>query len=106
MCNYAYSNEKVQNVLRMSRALLPTLIASGDGHIVNIGSIAGFETYPGGAGYTAAKHALRALTMASPTADQVDVKLRDLASYTLELKDIMRDFMLAFARVRKRQNDQ
>lgn len=43
----------------------------------------------------------RPSTMSSPTADQVDVKLRDLASYTLELKDIMREFMLAFARVRK-----
>ena len=52
----------VLGTLRMTRALLPALIASGAGHIVNIGSIAGFETYPGGAGYTAAKHALRALT--------------------------------------------
>ncbi len=43
----------------------------------------------------------RSSTMASPTADQVDAKLRDLATYTLELKDIMRDFMLAFARARK-----
>ena len=43
----------------------------------------------------------RSSTMASPTADQVDAKLRDLATYTLELKDIMRHFMLAFARVRK-----
>ena len=30
--------------------------------MVNIGSTAAFETYPGGAGYTASKHALRALT--------------------------------------------
>ena len=52
----------VLGTLRMTRALLDALVASGDGHIVNIGSIAGFETYPGGAGYTAAKHALRALT--------------------------------------------
>ncbi len=37
----------------------------------------------------------------SPTADQVDAKLRDVARYTLELKDIMREFMLAFARPRK-----
>ncbi len=43
----------------------------------------------------------RSSTMASPTADQVDAKVRDLATYTLELKDIMREFMLAFARVRK-----
>jgi len=52
----------VLGTMRMTRALLPALIASGDGHVINIGSIAGFESYPGGAGYTAAKHALRTLT--------------------------------------------
>ena len=43
----------VLGVLRTVRALLPKLEASGDGLIVIIGSIAGFETYRGGAGYTA-----------------------------------------------------
>ena len=52
----------VLGVLRMTRALLPKLIASGDGLIVNLGSIAGVETYPGGGGYTASKHAVHALT--------------------------------------------
>jgi NADP-dependent 3-hydroxy acid dehydrogenase YdfG len=52
----------VLGTMRMCRALLPALTASGDGHIVNVGSIAGFESYPGGAGYTAAKHAVRTLT--------------------------------------------
>jgi NADP-dependent 3-hydroxy acid dehydrogenase YdfG len=52
----------VMGVLRMTRALLPALRASGDGHVINLGSIAGFEVYSGGAGYTASKHALRALT--------------------------------------------
>lgn len=52
----------VLGTMRMTRALLPSLIASGDGHIINIGSIAGIESYPGGSGYTAAKHALRSLT--------------------------------------------
>jgi NADP-dependent 3-hydroxy acid dehydrogenase YdfG len=52
----------VLGVMRMTRALLPALLASGDGHVINLGSVAGFETYAGGAGYTGAKHALRALT--------------------------------------------
>ena len=52
----------VMGLVRVSRGILPLLEASGDGHIVNVGSIAGFETYPGGGGYTAAKHAVRALT--------------------------------------------
>jgi hypothetical protein len=39
--------------------------------------------------------------MTTPSTDQVDAKLRDLATYTVELKDILREFMLAFARARK-----
>jgi NADP-dependent 3-hydroxy acid dehydrogenase YdfG len=52
----------VLGTMRMTRALLPRLVESGAGHIVNIGSIAGLEVYDNGGGYTAAKHALRALT--------------------------------------------
>ncbi len=52
----------VMGVLRLTRALLPKLEASGAGHVIDIGSTSGFETYPGGAGYTASKHALRAFT--------------------------------------------
>ena len=52
----------VIGTMRMTRALLPRLVASGDGYIVNIGSVAAFEPYAGGAGYNAAKHAIRALT--------------------------------------------
>jgi len=52
----------VLGTMRMVRELLPKLEASRQGHIVNISSIAGFEVYPGGAGYTAAKHAVHALT--------------------------------------------
>lgn len=51
----------VLGTLRITRALLPKLIASGDGLVVTITSIAAFETYDGGAGYTAAKHAQGAL---------------------------------------------
>jgi NADP-dependent 3-hydroxy acid dehydrogenase YdfG len=52
----------VLGVLRLTRALLPALRASGDGHVINLGSVAGFETYAGGAGYTGSKHAVRAFT--------------------------------------------
>jgi NADP-dependent 3-hydroxy acid dehydrogenase YdfG len=50
----------VLGAARVTKAFLPALEASGDGHVVVVGSIAGFETYSGGAGYTAAKHAERA----------------------------------------------
>jgi hypothetical protein len=51
----------VLGLMRVTRALLPKLEA-GRGHIVNVTSIAGREVYPGGAGYTAAKHAAVAVT--------------------------------------------
>src|SRR5271163_1129616 len=51
----------VLGTLRVTRALLPKLIGSGDGLIVTITSIAAMEVYDGGSGYTAAKHAQGAL---------------------------------------------
>ena len=52
----------VLGLMWMTRACLPLLRKARHGHVVNIGSIAGFETYKGGAGYTAVKHAVRAIT--------------------------------------------
>src|ERR671919_850364 len=52
----------VLGVMRMTKALLPALERSGDGHVVIVGSVAGVEVYPGGGGYTAAKHAANAVT--------------------------------------------
>ena len=51
----------VLGTLRVTRALLPKLIDSGDGLIVTVTSIAALETYDNGAGYTSAKHAQGAL---------------------------------------------
>jgi NADP-dependent 3-hydroxy acid dehydrogenase YdfG len=51
----------VLGTLRVTRALLPKLIDSGDGLIVTVTSIAAMEVYDGGSGYTAAKHAQGAL---------------------------------------------
>jgi NADP-dependent 3-hydroxy acid dehydrogenase YdfG len=47
---------------RVTRALLPALVASGDGVVVNVTSTAGHLVYEGGAGYTAAKHAATAVS--------------------------------------------
>ncbi|AFC56176.1 MULTISPECIES: SDR family oxidoreductase [Mycobacterium] len=51
----------VIGTLRVTRALLPKLIESGDGLIVTVTSVAALEVYDGGAGYTAAKHGQGAL---------------------------------------------
>jgi NADP-dependent 3-hydroxy acid dehydrogenase YdfG len=52
----------VIGTLHVTQALLPALRASGDGLVVNVGSTAGRVVYEGGGGYTAAKHALKALS--------------------------------------------
>lgn len=52
----------VMGVIRVTKALLPALERSGDGHVIVVGSVAGVEVYPGGGGYTAAKHAANAVT--------------------------------------------
>ncbi|MFD0821770.1 SDR family NAD(P)-dependent oxidoreductase [Micromonospora zhanjiangensis] len=48
--------------LRVTKALLPALDASGAGTVIMVSSTAGFTVYEGGGGYTAAKHAQTALT--------------------------------------------
>ena len=52
----------VFGLMLVTRAFIPKLEASGAGHIVNVGSIAGLESYPNGAGYTSAKHGVVAIT--------------------------------------------
>ena len=52
----------VIGLLQVTKALLPALVASGAGTIVNVGSTAGRIAYEGGAGYTAAKHGTRVVT--------------------------------------------
>ena len=52
----------VMGVLRITKRLLPGMIALGKGHIIMTGSIAGHQVYEGGSVYCASKHALRAIT--------------------------------------------
>jgi NADP-dependent 3-hydroxy acid dehydrogenase YdfG len=51
----------VIGALQVTQALLPALVASGQGHVVVMGSTAGRIVYEGGGGYTAAKHGATAL---------------------------------------------
>ncbi len=51
----------VLGTLHVVQALLPRLIASGNGTVVIMGSTAGLGAYEGGGGYVAAKHAVHAL---------------------------------------------
>jgi len=51
----------VLGTLHTVQALLPKLIASGDGTLIIMGSTAGFTAYEGGGGYVAAKHGTHAI---------------------------------------------
>jgi serine 3-dehydrogenase len=52
----------VKGLLYVSRAVIPGMVERASGHIINIGSIAGYEVYPGGNVYCATKFAVRALS--------------------------------------------
>ncbi|NWF99449.1 MAG: SDR family NAD(P)-dependent oxidoreductase [Thermoanaerobaculaceae bacterium] len=52
----------LKGLLYVTRAFLPPMVAARRGHVINIGSIAGHETYPGGNVYCATKHGVAALT--------------------------------------------
>jgi NADP-dependent 3-hydroxy acid dehydrogenase YdfG len=54
----------VDGLLYVSKAVLPLMIKNGNGHIINIGSIAGKEVYENGNVYCASKYAVDAISKA------------------------------------------
>ncbi len=52
----------LKGLLYISRQIMPLMVERKTGHIINISSIAGKETYPFGAVYCASKHAVQSVT--------------------------------------------
>ena len=52
----------IKGLLYISRVVSPMMAKRGKGHIINISSIAGKETYPNGNVYCATKHAVQSIT--------------------------------------------
>ncbi|MBD1920760.1 SDR family oxidoreductase [Microcoleus sp. FACHB-831] len=52
----------IKGLLYMTRHIVPGMVSRGRGHVVNLGSIAGHQTYPGGNVYCGSKAAVRAIT--------------------------------------------
>jgi 3-hydroxy acid dehydrogenase / malonic semialdehyde reductase len=52
----------IKGLLYVSRAVLPGMVTRNQGHVINIGSIAGHQLYPNGNVYCATKFAVRGLT--------------------------------------------
>lgn len=60
----AMIDTNVKGLLWITREVAGPMAARGGGHIVNLGSIAGTQVYPGGNVYCATKHAVHALSQA------------------------------------------
>ncbi|CDS02742.1 hypothetical protein LRAMOSA00146 [Lichtheimia ramosa] len=54
----------VKGLVFVTQAVLPYMLARQSGHIINIGSVAGKQSYPNGSIYCASKHAVDAITTA------------------------------------------
>ncbi|NEQ20847.1 MAG: SDR family oxidoreductase [Microcoleus sp. SIO2G3] len=52
----------IKGLLYMTRSLVPGMVSRGRGHVINIGSIAGHQTYPGGSVYCATKAAVKSIS--------------------------------------------
>ncbi len=58
----AMIDTNIKGLLYVTRAVVPGMVARHQGHVVNVGSIAGRQTYPGGSVYCATKAAVRSLS--------------------------------------------
>lgn len=58
----AMIDTNIKGLLNVTREVLPAMIERDRGHVINIGSVAGYMVYPKGNVYSATKFAVRALT--------------------------------------------
>ncbi len=97
----------IKGLLYVSQAVIPLMKEHGSGHIINIGSIAGVETYPKGNVYCATKHAVAALTkgmrmdllpfniktsLVSPGATETEFSIVRFKGDTLKAKDVYKGY--------------
>lgn len=52
----------IKGLLYLTRFIVPGMVSRGRGHVVNLGSVAGHQTYPGGNVYCATKAAVRVIS--------------------------------------------
>ena len=71
----AMLDTNVKGLLNVTRAILPMMVERNEGHVMNIGSIAGHIVYPNGNVYNASKFAVKALNEAM-TIDLLGTNIR------------------------------
>lgn len=80
----------VKGFLYMARAILPLMIEKNTGTVINLGSIAGSQVYPGGNVYNATKYAVRALNQAM----NIDMWKTNIRISTIEPGAVETEFSL------------
>lgn len=75
----AMIDTNVKGLLYVTRVITPKMVAAAQGHVINIGSIAGTEPYENGAVYCASKHAVHAISQAMRA---------DLLSHNIKVSEI------------------
>lgn len=86
----------VKGLMRITRAVLPAMLERNEGHIINIGSVAGVYSYRSGAAYNASKFAVHGFT---------EALRKDLDHTNLRVTEIMPGLVKTdFARNRNRGN--
>jgi 3-hydroxy acid dehydrogenase / malonic semialdehyde reductase len=65
----------IKGLMNITQAITPHMVKRGSGDIINVGSIAGYEVYPGGTMYCASKFAVDAITKGLRM-DLVDTPIR------------------------------
>ena len=80
----------IKGLLNVSRFVVPLMLKRNTGHIINLGSIAGHQVYPGGNVYNATKFAVKALNQAM----NIDLAESDIKVSSIDPGNVETEFSI------------